>query len=132
MDNAVGLFFSTPIFYFSTILTPLYGGILSVAPAIGIVCLTIGAVWGLIKRRRGLLIFLLLPIVGQVLLVAASIIRVPLHDEASFPILLAFLFLQIAVAGYLIFRLKGARLPATLLTVFTLSYALFEVAVVSF
>lgn len=131
MGSAIWLFLALPGWYFSTILAPFSAEILTAVPAIGIVSLAIGAVWGLIKRRRGLLIFLLLPAAGQVLVVAAGFMRGSLREEVAQPILLAFLLLQIAVAGYLVFRLKGARLPAAALTVFTVSYAFFAAFVAS-
>jgi hypothetical protein len=38
-------------------------------------------------------------------------------------IFIVFILLQIAGAGYLVFRSRGARLPGIALSVFTLSYA---------
>ena len=125
MGNAVWLSFALPNWYFSALLAPFSAGILTAIPALGIVGLTIGAVWGLMKRRRGLLMFLLLSAASQVLVVVAGFMRGSLRDGADQPILLAFLLLQIVVAGFFVFRLKGARLPAAALAVFTVSYALF-------
>ncbi len=125
MGNAIWLTFALPEWYFSSILAPFSAGLLTAIPALGIVGLAIGAVWGLMKRRRGLLMFLLLPAASQVLVVVAGFMRGLLRDEASQPFLLAFLLLQIVVAGFFVFHLNGARLPAAALAVFTVSYALF-------
>lgn len=126
MGNAIWLFFALPKWYFSTILAPFSVGPLTGIPALGIVALAIGAVWGSIMRRRGLLIFLVLPAASQVLVIVAGFMRGQLAAEVHEPILLAFLLLQTGVAGYFVFRLSGARLPATALAIFTLSYALFS------
>lgn len=129
MSNAVWLFVAVPSWYFSTILAPFSAGPLSAIPAFGIICLACGAVWGLRQRRRGLLIFLLLPAASQGLVVVAGFMRGMLKGESSQPYLLAFLLLQIIVAGCFVFRFSGARFPATALAIFTVSCALFAAMV---
>lgn len=123
MGNAVWLFFALPVWYFSTITAPFGSGVLSAIPVLGIVSLVLGVVWGVIIRRLGLMIFLLLPAASQALMVVAGFMRG--SPTYSLPILSTFLLLQIAFAGYFVVRLKGARLPAAVLTIFTASYAFF-------
>jgi len=72
MGNAVWLFFSLPMWYFSTITAPFASGVLTAVPALGIVSLVVGVVWGAIKRRLGLMIFLVLPVASQALMVVAG------------------------------------------------------------
>jgi len=125
MGNAAWLFLALPAWYFSTILAPFSAGVLTAIPALGILCLAIGVVLGIVKRKTSLMIFLLLPAASQILVVIAGFMRGSLRYDANQPILWTFLLLQIAAAGYIVWRLKGARRPAAALAVFTSSYAFF-------
>ena len=129
MGNAVWLFWAVPVWYFSTLSMPFSAGPLSAIPASGAICLVIGAGWGVIKRKMNLLLFLLLIVATQVLVVVAGFLRGSLRgttNQLTLQTLLgAFLLLQIAFAGYLVWRLKGARWPAVALAIFTSSYAAF-------
>jgi hypothetical protein len=129
MGNAVWLFCAVPTWYFSTLLMPFGAGMLSAIPASGAVCLVIGAVWGIIERKANLLVFLLLIVASQALVVVAGFWRGSLRgttNELTLQTLLGiFLLLQIAIAGYFVWRLKGARWPAAALAIFTSSYAAF-------
>jgi hypothetical protein len=131
MGNAIWLFFALPDWYFSSILAPFSAGVLSMIPAAGIVCLLIGGVWGAVKRRAGLLIFLLLPLLRQVLVAAAGYMRGDVDNDTSEVVLSVFFWSQVAIAAYFVFRLQGARLPAVLLGLFSLSYAVFASFVAS-
>ncbi len=125
MGNAMWLFFALPDWYFSSILAPFSAGVLSMIPAAGIVCLLIGSVWGAAKRRLGLLIFLVLPIISHVLVAVAGFMRGDVDSSTSEAVLAVFFWSQVAIAAYFVFRLKGARLPAVLLGLFSSSYAVF-------
>ncbi len=125
MGNAIWLFFALPVWYFSTIAAPFSAGMLSAIPALGIVCLIFGVVCGTLKRRLDLSMFLVLPAASQALVVVAGLMRGSLTVQVSEPMLATFVLLQIAFAGYFVFRLKGARLPAVALAIFTSSYAFF-------
>ena len=127
MGNAVWLFFALPNWYFSSILeSPWSGGSLVVIPILGIISLIIGGVWGAVARRQELLIFLVLPAASQILVVVAGFMRGWIRDPSLVgSILTVFMLLQIAGAGYLVFRSKGVRLAAAALAIFTSSYAAF-------
>jgi hypothetical protein len=131
MGNAVWLFFALPDWYFSSILAPFGAGALSMIPAAGIICLLIGGVWGAVKRRLGLLFFLLLPLLSQVLVAVAGYMRGDVGNTTSQVVLSAFFWSQAGIAAYLVFRSKGARLPAVFLSLFCLSYAVFASFVAS-
>jgi hypothetical protein len=131
MGNAIWLFFALPEWYFSSILAPFSAGVLSIIPAAGIVCLLVGGVWGAAKRRLGLLLFLLLPLSSQVLVAVAGFMRGEVDNETSELVFSAFFWAHLAVAAYFVFRLKGARLPAAPLGLFSLSYTLFASFVAS-
>jgi hypothetical protein len=129
VGNAVWLFWAVPSWYFSTLLMPFGAGPLSAITALGAVCLIIGAGWGIIKRKTSLLLFLLLIAASQVLVVDAGFSRGLLRgttNQITLQTLLgAFLLLQVVIAGYFVWRLKGARWPAVVLAIFTSSYAAF-------
>jgi hypothetical protein len=127
MGNAVWLFLAVPAWYSSTIVSPFSAGPLSAIPALGILSLTIGVVLGIVKRKTSLLIFLLLPTASQILVVVAGFMRGAFRSDANQLTLwiLTFVLLQMAGAGYIVWRLKGARGPATAIAVFTSSYAVF-------
>lgn len=129
MGNAVWLFWAVPAWYFSTLLMPFGAGPLSAIPAAGAICLVIGAGWGVVKRKTNLLLFLLLVVASQILVVIAGFSRGSLRgttNQLILQILLGtFLLLQIAIAGYFVWRVKGARWPAVALAIFTSSYAAF-------
>jgi hypothetical protein len=125
MGDAVWHFFQLPLWYISTILDPFAVGWLTAIPAIGMLCLAAGVTWGLVKEEPSLLVFLLLPAVSQLLVVVAGFLPRSLQGSAGDPILWAFLLLEVAVAGFLVWRLKWARGPAAALAAFALSYAFF-------
>jgi hypothetical protein len=124
MGDPVWNFLALPVTYFSTIFMPLSGGVVTAVPALGVVGLIVGVIWGIVVRRRGLLLFLTLPVASHALVAVGDSMRRSLPPENGMTILCAFLLLQLALAGYFIIRLKGARLPAAALAVFTSSYAL--------
>jgi len=121
MGNAVWLFLATPAWYFSTVLAPFSAGPLTAIPALGVLSLALGVTLGALKRERGLLVFALLPLASQALVAVAGFMRGMLRE--STPLIWAFLLLQVAVAAYLVWRVKRARLAAVALAVFAASYA---------
>jgi hypothetical protein len=127
MGNAVWLFFAVPTWYFSEITSPFSAGLLTAIPALGTLSLAIGVVLGILKRKSGLLVFLLLPAASQIFVVVAGFMRGAFRSDSNQLGLLiwTFVLLQIAGAGYIVWRLKGARGSATALAFFTSSYALF-------
>lgn len=125
MGNAIWLFFALPGLYFSSIHAAFSAGVLSMIQAAGIVCLLVGGVWGAVMRRLELLIFLLLPLLSQVLVAVAGYMRGDVDSDTIGVVLSVFFWSQVAIAAYFVFRLKGARLPAVFLSLFSLSYAVF-------
>ena len=90
MGSAIWLFFALPDWYFSSILAPFSAGVLSMIPAAGIICFLIGGVWGAAKRRLGLLLFLLLPLLSQALVSVAGYMRGDVDNDTSELVLSAF------------------------------------------
>lgn len=133
MGNAVWLFLVLPQWYFKTILAPFSAGPLTAIPALGVVCFAIGIVLGIRARAPSLLFFALLALASQAYVALAGFLRGAFHTSND-PVFFVFLVVQVVLAGYLIYRLKGARLPAVFLAIFTSSYAFFAsfVAAMSF
>jgi len=125
MGNAAWLFCSVPAWYFSALLKPSGAGFLSAVPALGALCFIIGTLWGILKRKPGLLIFCPLIVVSQALVVIAGFMRGSVSGGVTSFILNSFLLLQVIAAGYFVWRLKGTRGPASALAIFTSSYAAF-------
>jgi hypothetical protein len=57
ISNAIWLISALPIWYFSAVPHPLQAGILSFIPFIGTVGLFVGAMTGIVQRRRALFLF---------------------------------------------------------------------------
>jgi len=129
MDTAVWLFLGPPAAYFLTILLPVGVGALALVPATGVVGLAIGVGLGLRRRQKELLIFLVLPAASQALVIASGLMLGAVATSGF--IFWTFPALQAVAAGYLVFRLKGARAPASGLAVFSVSYALFAAGLAS-
>ena len=132
MNNAIWLLAALPLWYFSAVTVPFSAGALTVVPALGALSLAIGAVLGVIQRRRRLLLFVLPFAFSEILVAVAGVMRghVPVTGDAVLNVgLLVFFAAQIAISGYLIYSIKGARASAAALGVFSVSYAAFGVFV---
>ena len=123
MQGAAWLFLSLPHWYFSSIGAPFKAGLLSALPALGTAALLVGVVSGVILRRSDLAVFLVLPAASQgLMIVAGFLMNRPAYASPAWWI---FPLLQLVLAGNFIYRLRGARLPATALAAFSVTYALF-------
>lgn len=93
--------------------------------SVGFICLLIGCIWGVVIREKRLSAFLLPFAASQIFVAISGFMQGKVAEPMASLVLLSFITLQLAGAGYLIFTLKGARLPATLLAIFAMSYAAF-------
>jgi|ERR1039458_5269968 hypothetical protein len=125
MANAIWLFLALPVWFCSALKDPFGAGLLSEIPLIGILSLVAGVIGGLVQRRFPLLLFLLPIVQSECYVAIAGMLRGQVRGGASIAPLCIFLGLQACMIGLLIYRSKGARLTATLLALFCLSYALF-------
>ena len=124
MSNAVWLTLALPQWYFSSLLMPFEAGPLTLVPAIGGSALVVGTLLGIRARARLLLFFGALALLSHALVALAGLLRGILRGTDSSSVLI-FALLQLAAATYLVYRADNARLPAILLAIFTVSYALF-------
>lgn len=111
--------------YFAAAAGTFRGGILSLIPFIGLVCLLAGAVAGIVERRRALWFFSFPFIVSECYVAIAGFYHGRLSGDATLAPICMFGFLQIALIAYLAYRLRSAGLAVWPLTVFSLSYAFF-------
>jgi FtsH-binding integral membrane protein len=102
---------------------PFSAGPLSLVPAAGALCLWIGAIAAIVYRERQLLWFLLCFALSQGLVFLAGLFRG--SSSSAGPFLWAFLACQTILAGYLVWRCRGARVAAVPLALFCVTYALF-------
>lgn len=124
MGNALWLSLALPQWYFSSLLMPLGAGALTLVPAIGGGALIVGILLGIRTRARPLLLFGVLALLSHVFVALAGLLRGTMRGTDSSAIMI-FALLQLAAATYLVYRADKARLPAILLAIFTVSYALF-------
>lgn len=134
MGNALWLILALPQWYFSSLLTPLAAGPLTLAPAVGALAFIAGVVDGVAIRQRRLFLFLIPFVFSEALVGIAGLLRGAAGGTASNFALVIFLVTQAALSGWLVYRVKGSRIPAAALAIFTLTYAAFAafVATMSF
>ncbi|CAN5430882.1 hypothetical protein BH09PSE4_BH09PSE4_20650 [soil metagenome] len=127
MANAIWLLTALPSWYVGAAMAPFSAGALTLVPAMGLFSLAVGVILGAIGRRRELLWFLALVAASELLVVIGGAMRGQVRPNGpEGPLdagLLLFLAAQFVVSGYLIYRIKGARAPASALGVFCVTYA---------
>ena len=131
MGSAIWLLWAVPQWYFETLLDPLGAGLLSFIPALGALLLIVGLVLAAMRRRKGLLLFLIPFAASEALVAVAGAMRGRVGPPLAGWITLAFLAAQLLFCLWLLWRLRGARAPAAAFTVFSLTYALFAAFVAS-
>ena len=123
MGDAVWLFFGLPRWFFWNLVDPFSAGPLSLIPFVGIVCLFVGATLGVCKRAGYLWRFGLQVLASQVLVAFAGLLRGALDTAQTQIVLGSFMVLMLGWSLFLVYKAKGARIPAISLAVFSLSYA---------
>jgi hypothetical protein len=127
VGNAVWLVRVLPGWFFDGCLA-LFGGEsnpILIVPFAGLVALIAGVVWGLLRRNARLLLFLVPPILSEAHVAAAGFLRGRLRGAGGDWASLGFLAAELIVCLGLIVWIRGARLPAALLALFSISYGLF-------
>ena len=135
MSNVIWLSFSLPLWYFSSLLHPFDAGFLSLVPAIGIVCLVVGACLTFARRNTALSWVLASVLLSQVFVALAGFLRGEVsQDEQLFAVTATFLCVQLVCLVLLLWYSKGARAASIPLAFFGGTYALFAafVAVMAF
>ena len=127
MGNAIWLFLVTPVWYLSALATLLVPGdrIFGLVALVGLLGLFLGTVLGVKRRQAKLLWFLLSPLLSQVYVALAGLLRGALASDPATLAFWIFMALQLALLSFLLFRFRDARLPGAALSLFGISYALF-------
>ncbi|MDJ0760799.1 MAG: hypothetical protein QNJ19_15495 [Woeseiaceae bacterium] len=123
MGDAVWLFLGLPKWFFWNLLDPVSAGPLSLIPFVGIVCLVVGTTLGAQKRARFLWRFGLPVLASQALVAVAGYLRGALDTLQSQIVAVCFMLVILGWSLFLVYKAKGARIPALLLAAFSLSYA---------
>ncbi len=123
MSDAVRLFLGLPQWYSFNLLDPFAVGPLSIIPFVGIICLALGVAWGAWKRQRFLWRFGFPFLASQALVAVAGFLRGDLESSKAVFVLAPFMLVILGWSAFLVYKARGARIPALLLAVFTLSYA---------
>lgn len=126
MGSAIWLFRALPDWFFSSILSPFQAGMLTSIPSAGTVCLAIGLALAVFGRRQPWLAAFAVPVLAtQAFVAIAGALRGQLTVESATVTVYAFLAVQLVLAGVLVYRTGGARIAASFLALFSLSYAWF-------
>lgn len=126
MGNATWLFWALPDWFFSSILSPLQAGPLSLIPSAGTICLAIGLALAIFGHRQPRLLGFFIPILlTQAFVALAGFMRGQLATDSATAVIYAFFAVQLVLAGLLIYRATSARMAAAFLALFALSYAWF-------
>jgi hypothetical protein len=129
MGNAIWLLLALPLWYFSSLTNPLAGGALTLIPTVGTFCLLAGVLIGIHSARRGLLLFFIPFGLSELVVSVAGLLRGQIADTGL--ILFPFVVVQLVLSVYLVFDLRGARIAASALAIFSFTYALFGAFVAS-
>lgn len=124
MGDAIWLFYALPAWYFEAVLNPFAAGILTLIPAAGGLCLLLGIVIGIRRKKPCLFWFLSSLIVSQAFTALSGFYRGHFSDNIFWPIL-AFAILQLLAIALSMRASITALVPALLITVFCISYALY-------
>ena len=128
-SNALWLITALPVWYFSTIAHPLQAGILSLVPFVGILGLIAGGLVGIFQRRRALFLFVFPFAVSECYVAIAGSFRGQLRGNASLVPSCVFIFVQLVLIGYFVYKSRQSRLGSFAFTIFSVSYALFALFV---
>jgi hypothetical protein len=125
--NAIWLFVSLPLWYFTATAVAFEGGVLTAVPAAGIVSLVAGGITAVVQGRlRRLWHFIVPVLISQCYVATAGFFRGQLHSGRLYSFVLwGFLVGQACLIGLLIYRSKGARTASSMFALFCLSYAAF-------
>jgi hypothetical protein len=119
---------ATPLWYIGACMANFSGAwspVLVGVPLAGAVALVLGVIWGVCIGRSGLFGFVAPVLMSETFVTAAGFFRGRLRGDACSAVTGAFLVAVLIVCVALIVRLKGARVPAVLLTLFSIVYSLF-------
>ena len=125
MSNALWLLLALPSWYFPLVLSLFDGDILTAIPALGFIALLIGGGKAFLRRDSRLLLFVVPVLLSEGIVAVAGFMRGQLLAGGALVAVVVFLGIQTVLALYLIVRLRGARLAAVALSVFSLSYGAF-------
>ena len=120
-----------PLMYFRLLHTDY--GLLSIVAWVGLLGLIGGVAMGLHRRRKSLLWFLIPTLLSHFYFVLHLVLHPYLYGTlflgSSDPLPPAFIIVELTILLALIIRLKGARMPAALLSVFCGAYTLIAIGV---
>ncbi|HZT35270.1 MAG TPA: hypothetical protein VFA15_05080 [Nitrososphaera sp.] len=92
-------------------------------PFIGTVCFIAGVAMSIVQRKRALLFFLFPSMLSECYYAVLLGRFQGTSSETAFWFPVIFFSVQIALIGYIVYKVKGARTAALALAVFSLSYA---------
>lgn len=124
MGEATWLFYALPAWYFESALNPFSAGLLTLIPAIGGLCLFIGIIIGVWLRKPSLLWFFVSVVLSQAFVTLSGFFQGQLNNSVLWPIP-GFALLQLLAIVLSLCASASALLPAALIAIFCISYALY-------
>ncbi len=112
-----------PVWFFAAVAHPLQAGSLTVIPFLGTLGLIVGTTMAIVQRSRALFLFFFPFVVSECYVAIAGSFRGQVHGQLLLVPLWIFIFVQMALVGYLVFRVRQIRLATLAFTAFSLSYA---------
>ena len=126
MQNALWIFFALPQWYFESITVPFLHPVLTGIPASGIVALALGIVAGLIGAWNSNLLWILASVgASQAYVAITGLFRGQMTEYASDWPFYCLMAVQLAIMTVLLWRARGKRVAAGLLSWFGITYALY-------
>lgn len=98
-------------------------------PFVGTIGLVAGGAMGLVRRKRALLLFVFPFTVSECYVAIAGSFRGQLRGNASLLPSCIFIFVQLLLIGYFVYKSRHARIATFAFTIFSASYALFALFV---
>jgi hypothetical protein len=128
METATILLLTLPKTFFSALAAIHTSGVAVVGLVswTGTIGLAVGMIEGIRRRQAKLLWLSLSPLLSHVLIASAFLLQGQIHGKLVSWITWPFLAFQMALLSFLVFRFKGARVPAVSLSIFGMTYALFS------
>ena len=122
MGNAIWLFSFLPETFIDFIGASISEiGWIGVIPTVGICCGVPGAIWAVLRRWKGALLFLISIAASHLTAAAAGFFRGRLDKPDT--VLIPFFIAQILFCSFIFYRYRQHRVTAVLCAVFCLSYA---------
>lgn len=124
MGSAAWLSIRLPLWYFKSVLHPFTAGVLTIVPAMGVWCLTVGTVFVITRKQWNFLFFLLSITFSHAYVALSGFLRGE-FPQGSISLALIFLSLQITAIGFAAYKCIKDWATIPLIAAFCITYAVY-------